>query len=595
MGMMGKHLIIGLACGLSTILFGLTPVAKIIELKSYDVLHIPKNYSSAPDGIVLVAIDESSFAELNLQWPWPRSLHGRLTEVLMEAGATAIGFDILFSEPSRPEEDRAFAEAINSAGNVVLAAELSVSESRHYEQQMLVEPLPLLKENARTGIVSVPLDTDYVVRRIPYRVSSEGLFSEALLMAAGKPVAPPPVNAHISYSSPPNSYQTVSFYQALEPARYLPRDIFRGKIVIVGKKTMTATDAEKGMADTFATPFLLSSSVKNRLMSGIEIHANIVYNLLKGEFVVPMGAAAQSMLVLLIGAISGLLQFRWRPVRSAVLTAAVVLVLGSAAFILFEYYAHWIPIFSCALPVGLSYMIVGADTYVRTERKKQQIKKAFSHYLSPSVLEAVLADPNRLTLGGARVEATILFSDIADFTTICEQHTPETISKMLNRYMTVMSKAIMLHSGTIDKFIGDAIMAFWGAPLPDPEHSLNACRAALSMRDRLAPLNRELNEEGLPELSFRIGISTGSVIAGNMGSEELFDYTVIGDAVNIASRLEGANKLFNTDILICHYVYENVKGRVDVLPLDRISVKGKADKVEVYKLIRVIEEKKPCF
>ena len=428
-----KHLVVGSACGLASLLIGLTPAAEIAELKTYDLLHVLRSSSPAPESIVLVAIDETSFAELDLQWPWPRSLHGRLATVLSRAGAAAIGFDILFPEPSRPEEDRAFAEALGAAGNAVLASDVSTSEGRHFEQRMMVEPIPALKRHVRTGIVSLPLDRDYVIRRMPRRAAPEGLFSEALAAAAGRPVATAPEEAYISYASPPNSYLTVSYYQALEPDRYLPKGIFGGKIVIVGRTTTASVEPEKGAADYFATPFLLLASAKNRLMSGIEVHANIVHDLLAGQFVMRMGAEERAALVLLIGTLAGLLQLRWRPLLSAVFTAAACFGLAAAALVLFDRYGYWIPVFSFILPLGLSYAAFGADAYLHAERKKREIKRAFSHYLSPSVLEAVLADPDGLILGGTKVEATVLFSDIAGFTTISEQNAPEVVSRLLNR------------------------------------------------------------------------------------------------------------------------------------------------------------------
>jgi adenylate cyclase len=379
----------------------------------------------------------------------------------------------------------------------------------------------------------------------------------------------------------------VSYYQALDPDRYLPKDIFKGKIVIIGRTTTVSVEPQKGTTDTFATPFLFLSSAKNRLMSGVEVHANIVHDFLTGEFVNRLSPAFATVLIVLIGILGSLIQINWKPFRSAIIMFVLLILVVALAFTLFARCRYWVPVFSMALPLPISYLIFGADAYLGAERKKLELKKVFSRYLSPSVLETVLANPESLKLGGIKVEATILFSDIAGFTSISEQNPPEVIAQLLHRYMTAMTRIITHHNGTIDKFIGDAIMAFWGAPLPDPDHALNACRSAVGMRKGLVQLNDELRKRGLREVSFRIGINTGDVIAGNMGSEDLFDYTVIGDPVNLASRLEGANKEFGTDILISGFVYDKVKDMAEVIPLGMINVKGKTEAVNVYSLQNV--------
>lgn len=581
MGTLIKQLAVGLTCGLVAIFFALTPAVEMVELKIYDLLHILRPLRPASDSIVLVAIDESSFAELGLQWPWPRSIHARLTTALSKAGAAAIGFDILFPESSSPEEDRTFAEAIQRARMVVLASSVSITKDAHFDRQAAIDPLPDLKQHARTGRVSLLFDRDNIIRKVPRAPSSEQLFGEALVGAAGLPAIVPPNDAYIAFRSPPNSYPTVFYHQALEPDQFFNNDLFRGKIVIVGKSTAPSVEARPGEADYFGTPLLF---LTKHLMSGIEVHANIVHGFLTGDYVVRLGSAESAALVLLVGALAGLLQLRWQPLRSALLAGAAIVGLSGLALLLFEHGSYWVPLFSLTFPLGLSYIVGGADAYLRAERKRQEIKRAFAHYVPPAVLEGILADPSKLRLGGVKVEATILFSDIAGFTTISERHTPEVISKLLNRYMTAMTRIITSHNGTVDKFIGDGIMAFWGAPLEDPEHALNACRAALAMRDRLPLLNCDLRELGLPAVSFRIGINLGEVIVGNMGSEELFDYTVIGDAVNLASRLEGANRQFGTEILISSFLYKRVRERVEAKPLGTISVKGKAKAVEVFAL-----------
>jgi len=237
------------------------------------------------------------------------------------------------------------------------------------------------------------------------------------------------------------------------------------------------------------------------------------------------------------------------------------------------------------LPVFLSYVTHGAMTYIQTEKKRRELGRAFSHYLSPAVLNMVLERPEKLKLGGEKVEATILFSDIVDFTRISEKIPPEDVSLLLNLFFDDMTKIIFKFKGTVDKFIGDAVMVFWGAPLPDPEQALNACRTAIAMQDRLKSLRDEMKRDGLPEINIRIGINTGEVIAGNMGSSKLFNYTVLGDAVNLAARLETANREMCTSIIISKSVYEKAAGSVKARPLGSIQVKGKAAPVEIYELL----------
>ncbi len=579
------HIFIGLLCGLTAFFFIFTAPGELLELKGYDLLHSVRHSSSQPAEIVLVTIDEPSFAELQLQWPWPRSLHARLIDRLTEAGASVIGFDILFSEPSQPDEDRALAEAIRRAGIVVLASDIGVSSNAKYQQEMVIEPLASLREYAVSGLVSVPLDRDFVVRRFYPTRSGEHLFAEQIALLHTKKKSTIPAGAYIHFSARPNSIPAVSYYQALDPAHYLPRDFFKGKTVLVGRATTVSPEPDKGLVDYFATPFL--SSENNRLMSGVELHGVMADNIMQGRFVAKVSSFILIPLFLCLGLSASLLQFRWQPLRSAIAALLGAIMYLGCIYYAFDLQRIWLPTSAALIPFFLSYAGFGAKAYLQSERKKIQIKKAFSKYLSPSVLKSVLADPDNMKLGGEKVEATILFSDIAGFTTISENCQPEVISHLINTYMTAMTSIILKYNGTIDKFIGDAIMAFWGAPVPDPDHALNACRTAVAMQERLITLRDELRGMGLPEITVRIGLNTGMVIAGNMGSEDLFDYTVLGDAVNLASRLEGANKQFGTGIMISRYTYEKVSDWVEARLLGRISVKGKAEEVEVYELIGI--------
>ncbi|HIJ80098.1 MAG TPA: adenylate/guanylate cyclase domain-containing protein [Desulfuromonadales bacterium] len=581
------HICVGMACGLAGFLFTLIPPGELLEMKGYDLLHVSRQSTAAAGNIVLVAIDEPSFAELGKQWPWPRSMHAGLLDALKKAGAAVIAFDVLFPEASQPKEDRVFADALRRNAPVVLVSDMNVSGNGRFQQTMLVEPLQLFSQQALTGLAGIQLDRDYTVRRFPERPAGEKLFSEQIAGAFAGSVRQIPPRAWIAYTAPPDRHTTVSYYQALNPAAFLPPETFKGKIVIVGRSTSASTEPDKGQADYFSTPFLFSS--RNQLMSGMEIHANLVSGFLRGWYVDRLDAALQCALFLFVGAIGGLLQLAWRPLRGFLATLSLATVYGMVVYVSFEQFRFWLPTFGILLTLLFVYTLAGARAYILIERKKRQLRRAFSHYLSPSILASVLADPDSLVLGGNRVEATMLFSDIAGFTTLSEQRRPEEISQLINIYMTAMTGIILKNNGTIDKFIGDAIMAFWGAPANDPEHALNACKAAVAMQERLQLLNVQLKEMGLPELEIRIGINSGSVIAGNMGSDDLFDYTVLGDAVNLASRLEGANKEFGTHTMISQWVLEKVSGRVDVRPLGSIKVKGKSEKTDVFELTGICD------
>ncbi len=587
MNAVNKHILIGIICGLAAFLISLMPAAELLDLKGYDFMHIFKSYKSVPDNIVLVAIDEPSFAEINRQWPWPRSLHAKLIDSLRNSGASVIGMDILFTEPSVPEEDRSLSDAIKKAGNVVLASDIFEIKTDKYDQRRNMEPIPAFKEFALTGIVRTPVDRDFVVRRLPSVEEGELLFSEQIARIHIKKSRTVPEDAYISYAVPPNSFTTVSYYQALDPDVFLPNDFFRNKIVLVGRMVSTSPEPEAIRTDYYATPFLFLFATKNRLMSGLEIHANIVNDFINDEFVSRLGIPGRFIFFLLFGIAGSFLQIRWRPVLSGALTVLCYCIFLASAYYIFDSHRFWVPILTSMVPFFAPYGVFGISAYVTSENKRREIRKAFSHYLSPSVLESVLSKPDEIKLGGEKVEATVMFSDIAGFTTISEILPPEDISQLLNDHLTEMTRKIVKYNGTIDKFIGDNVMAFWGAPLRDPDHALNACRAAVAMKDRVDQRKKEHKAKGLPEISVRIGLNTGMVIAGNMGSEDLFDYTVIGDPVNLASRLEGANKEFGTCILISRFVYDLVSDRVETTSLGKIKVKGKKEEVEVFELIKV--------
>jgi adenylate cyclase len=375
----------------------------------------------------------------------------------------------------------------------------------------------------------------------------------------------------------------ISYYQALNPREFLPEGALKGKIAVVGRVLKTSPEPGRPSSDLFATPYLFAAA--SSLMSGAEIQANIVENFLHGTFLSRLGRRNAILLYLLMGLSGGLLQWRWRPLRSGLLTAIAALAYLAAASHALVEQRVWVPTVLMLFAFGIPYSLGGIQAYLQSEARRREIRNLFSHYLSPAVLESLLANPGRVSLAGRKVEATVLFCDIAGFTSLSEKLAPEDVARLLNRYFDEVTRIIFAHKGTVDKFIGDAVMAFWGDPLPDPDHAYHACAAALAIQDRIGVLREETSGDGLPGIEVRIGINTGGVIAGNMGSSDLFNYTVVGNTVNVASRLEAANKEWGTRILISGSVREKAGGRIAAKSLGPIPIRGKSQSVAIHELI----------
>jgi adenylate cyclase len=541
---------------------------------SFTVLSAPGLRESSP--VVIVGIDEPSFSEVGLRWPWPRELHAKLVAELTRAGVSVIAFDVLFSEPSDELGDARLAEAIRATGRVVLAGDVVLQATEHMRGLQRIEPLPAFREaGARTGIASIEVGRDQVVRQFPqdpeafWRVAAE---------RHGTPFAAPGPGAMLRYSGG-EDVGYVSYYQALDAARLLPEAALRGKIALVGLALKTSPDPLRRAADTYATPFLRFSKL---YAPGVEIQGQFVAAALAGHAIRPLAPAwaiALSALALALG-ILGMRQ--WRVVRCTLLALGFAAVLVAASFLLFDRFFLWLPV---ALPVGVMlglYAARATTAYLDEIRRKLEIRRAFEFYVAPAVVAQMTSHPERLVLGGERRELTVMFTDLAGFTSISEGMAPEGVARILNEHLTRMTDIVLRFGGTIDKFIGDAVMAFWGAPLDDPAHARRAVEAAIEMQREMARWHREAAGQIPPDLSMRIGINTGSVVVGNLGSRSRFDYTVIGDAVNLASRLEAVNKIYGTEILLTDATASRAGDGIAFRHVDRIRVKGKQDAIEVF-------------
>jgi adenylate cyclase len=321
---------------------------------------------------------------------------------------------------------------------------------------------------------------------------------------------------------------------------------------------------------------------------GVETHATVIANILDQDFLTRPGEILLFDLLFMfaLSLMLGIVLPRTRPVSGA-LTA----ILCIAAIIGLAYYAFigpkiWLNIIYPSLLVITSYVVLTSYKYFTEEKHKKEIKMAFQHYVAPAVVDQMLGQIDHLHLGGERKQMTALFSDIRGFTTISERMNPEELVRFLNEYLSAMTQIVLQYEGTVDKYMGDAIMAFYGAPLEQPDHAIRACRTAVDMIARLKELGTEWQTRSLPHMDIGIGINSGEMSVGNMGSEERFDYTIMGDNVNLASRLEGINKQYGTSIVISQFTYQLIQNQpFTVRELDSVRVKGKLEPVTIYELI----------
>jgi adenylate cyclase len=571
-----RLLVLALVTLITISLISRLPAWTLTELRTFDYLSTVDDPSPPADGPIIVAIDEPALADINAQWPWPRSLHAELVKQLRAAGARAIALDIIMAEPSTAENDQAITAAVGP--DVVLAGDETLIKTPQADQLLRTTPLPQMTDaGARTGIASITLNGDGIFRNIP---SYEDGFAMELAKAAGIKALHLPAGSLIQSFGPARSYPTVSYYQALDPKNFLPPDIFKGRVVLVGLSLQNAPEIDQGGADAYATPYTVHTG---KLISGVEVQATIYDNIVHGLAISEAGLLPVAICILISVILAAITVWKSTSWRTLVATAAAVLAFAAASYAGIRF-GH---VFVSPLGPTVAFVAVAfgqaAFDYTEERRQKRQITLAFAQYISPDLVKRLSNDPSQLKLGGERRTLTVLFSDVRGFTTIAEtmKDDPEQLTALINRLLTPLSDVVMDHGGTIDKYMGDCIMAFWNAPLDDPDHALHAVKASIAMQDAIATLNRELEREAaatgrpLHILKMGVGINTGECIVGNMGSTRRFDYSCLGDSVNLASRLEGASKNYGVALLLGEETARLVSERYTVVELDRIIVKGR--------------------
>ncbi len=397
----------------------------------------------------------------------------------------------------------------------------------------------------------------------------------ARLRRQGQPLRTVPLSlkrprTRIDYPGPAEVFHTVPLAEVVDGK--IPPDALRGKVVLVGVTLV-------GQYDQVVTPF-------RNLEAGIYAHAAMLSSILSGRFLQRGTGAVLAELIFILGA--GLLLGLVLPRASPWLKAAVPLALALGWMAVVQLALRRGVVLASALPLANVFLAAFAVVfvgYLATDREKIRLRRTFRYYVAESVMTEMLDHPELLRLGGEKRDCTVLFSDIRGFTALSETMAPEALVKFINGYLSPMTRIVLEEGGTLDKYIGDALMAFWGAPVPQEDHALRACRTALRFLEELEQLRKRWKAEGLPEIEIGVGINSGPMVVGNMGSDLRFDYTVMGDAVNMASRLEGANKLFQTSIMVSEETWRRVAAQATGRRLGSLRLRGRSEPVRVWELI----------
>ncbi|MCJ7681710.1 MAG: adenylate/guanylate cyclase domain-containing protein, partial [Candidatus Aminicenantes bacterium] len=569
----------------------------------------------------------------SLPWPWPREMYAYILQYLGAGGAKACVFDVIFSEVSAygPTDDESFAAALANTDRAVLSLSLSKEKqgsegpapglpppgldipslppsAAHPLRSATLPVRSLLDAADAIGNVQFAPDGDGVYRRIPLFFTVNGCLLPALPLAAALEVTglqPETLrkitlrlqNTHIpldrngemiiGYHGPQTTYQAYSAAAVINSwaqmqegvTPQIPPDRFAGKIVLIGHSAPGLLDVRTSPLDPACPGAVIQATALDNLLNGGAITAAAplpaVLFLLAASLLAGLGASLhQSLIKISLGLIFSL-----------VFVAAAC----AAAF----YLKVWLPAAAPAGAVLLAFLSASLLNYSLEGRQRRFIKNVFRHYLSPHVIELIIKDPDRLRLGGEKREVTSFFSDVAGFTAISESLPPENLVDLLNFYLTEMTDIILAREGTLDKYEGDAIIAFWNAPLDQKDHALRACTAALDCLKRLEALQPQIRERCGHALNMRIGINSGPAVVGNMGSGTRFDYTAMGDTINLASRLEGASKQYKTSILIGETTHAQVSESIATREVDIIRVVGRKIPVRIYEILELIPSLSP--
>ena len=587
----------------AALLFALTPLWDQLSNLEHDLLAA----LTAPpwpteSKIQVIGLDDPSLAQLDLPLPLPRRLHAELIGELERTGVKALAFDLLFDRPAAdPADDAALQQALNGQLKIVLAeGEIQVNSSQvaHYRQRLL----PIFQGVAR-GRATLQVDADGVVRRMPTATESKqseqvasaeisslysGLLNDLsyelpedmsgspplwwqLAKQADHAVPMPPTGALLRPYAPETPLPYLHYTQALRASQQLAPDSLKNTILLLGQHTPLSRE------DQFLSPLRL---LGQGMQSGVFIHATALANALQHAWVLPLPSWVPWLQGLVLLLLISVLSRQWQGKKVllwTVLLALFAIAISSGSYIV----GRWQPALASLLLLAIHLNMGAAGSYWRERQRKEAIRQDFARYVPPAVVDHLLDSREHARGHAERRELSLLFSDLAGFTSVSEQLAPEELAQALNCYFSVMTRIVHENGGTLDKFIGDAVMAFWNAPLDQQDHAERALRCAQQMQAAMQELREQWQGNAFAHIHMRIGLHTGEAAVGHLGSLERFTYTAVGDAVNTAARLEGANKAFGTGILLSAQLQQKTTSS-DLFWLDQVILAGRSHGIDVY-------------